>query len=512
MASGMKRRSVLGGLAAATLAARTVPAEAAGSVTLTFLHFNDVYRHGPQDGFGGLAEMAAMLDEEEGRARGPVFRSFGGDVLSPSITSSVTHGAHMVELLNAMGIEVAVLGNHEFDFGSGTAAARIRESRFPWLGANVLGEDGWPFGGSVATLLLEKDGIRVGFVGVLTRDTARLAPHADGITFAEEEAALRDGARALRLAGADVVVAMTHQDLAADIRMAQSVDGIDLLLGGHDHEPTEMQNIPGVPVLKSASDARWLAVAELRVVRPDRALAKPARVRAVGWKLVPNVDVEPSPRIAPLVAAIDARTEGILGQALATLAAPLDSRTRVVRSGEAALGNLVADALRQHFRADVAIINGGALRGDRRYPVGHVLTRRDLIGEMPFGNAVEELEVSGATILQSLEYGVSGIEDGAGRFPQVSGLEFEYDPASAPGYRIGTVLVDGRRLEPERLYTLATTDYLASGGDGYTMLKVAKVLVDASGGPLLVNVTAEAVTKAGTVDSVPEGRARPARR
>ena len=125
-------------------------------------------------------------------------------------------------------------------------------------------------------------GLRVGFVGVLTRDTARLCPHADGVTFTDEATALRDGAAALRRAGADLVVAMTHQDLEADIRMARSVPGIDLVLGGHDHEPTEMQNAPGVPVLKSASDARWLAVAVLRVARPDPAAGRGDQVAGGG--------------------------------------------------------------------------------------------------------------------------------------------------------------------------------------------------------------------------------------
>ena len=507
MPHGMKRRTVLGGLAGTAALGATGSAAAADAVTLTFLHFNDVYRHGPSGIYGGLAEMATLIADERAHAPGPVFQTFGGDVLSPSITSSVTHGAHMIELLGAMGTDLAVVGNHEFDFGSDVTAARIAEARFPWLGANVLGTDGQPFGTLAATLMREAGGLKVGFVGVLTRDTARLCPHADGVTFTDEAAALRDGAAALRRAGADLVVAMTHQDLEADIRMARSVPGIDLILGGHDHEPTEMQNAPGVPVLKSASDARWLAVAVLRVTRPGP--GTPARVRSVGWKLVPNVDVTPDPRIAGVVDAINARTEGVLAQPLARLEAPLDSRTATVRTGEAALGDLVADALRGYFKADIGLVNGGGLRGDRLYPVGHVLSRRDLIGEMPFGNVVEELEVSGAVLLQLLEYGVSGVEEGAGRFPQVSGLSFSYDPAAPHGSRLGPVLVGGVRVEPGRAYRLATTDYLAAGGDGYDMLKTARVLVDSSGGPLLVNVVAEAVQAAGRVDAAPDGRARP---
>lgn len=507
----IQRRRAIGGLAA--LVAVSPPAAAATRLaTLTFLHFNDVYRHGPAGEFGGLAHLATLLAQERAAAPGPVFQTFGGDILSPSITSSVTQGAHMIDLLNALGTQVAVLGNHEFDFGSDVAAARIRQSRFPWLGANVLGADGAPFGGTVATTTLQADGITVGFVGVLTRDTARLAPHADGVSFTDEEAAVREGAAALRRNGADIVVALTHQDMAADIRMALSVPGIDLVLGGHDHEPAELQNLPGVPVLKAASDARWLAVAELRIVRADPSTGAPARVRGVGWRLVPNMDLEPSPTIQPIITAIDAQTDHILGQPLGRLGAPLDSRTGVVRRGEAAMGNLVADALRAYFKADIALINGGGLRGDRLYAAGLVLTRRDLVGEMPFGNVVEELEVSGDTLMAALEYGLSGLDENAGRFPQVSGLRFVFDPSATPGYRLGPVTVGAELLDRSRTYKLATTDYLAAGGDGYDMLKSARVLVDAAGGPLLVNVAAESIAGRALISVPTDGRAQPRRR
>ena len=497
------RRTVIAGIATSLVA----PAQAnEGDVTLTFLHFNDVYRHGPSGDFGGLAQMATMLADERAAAPGPVFQTFGGDVLSPSLTSSVTHGAHMIQLLNALGTDVAVLGNHEFDFGSDVAAQRLRESHFPWLGANVVSSDGTLFGGCTATIMREAAGLRVGFVGVLTRKTARLAPHAEGVSFTDEAQALQLGAAALRASGADIVIAMTHQDLAADVAMARSVPGIDLVLGGHDHEPIELQNATGVPVLKSASDARFLAVAVLKVSRPNPTAGKPAKVRAVNWKMVANVDVAASPAIVPLIAAIDARTDEMLAEPLAKLDTDLDSRASVVRTGEATIGDLVADALRAYFKADIGLVNGGGLRGNRQYPAGYTLTRRDVMGEMPFGNAVEELEISGAVVHEVLEHGVSGFEQRAGRFPQVSGVSFSFNPKAQPGHRISTVMINGQPLGYDQLYRLATTDYLGAGGDGFDVLKYAKTLVDSSGGPLLVNVVSEFVQAAGSVKAAERNR------
>ena len=137
-----------------------------------------------------------------------------------------------------------------------------------------------------------------------------------------------------------------------------------------------------------------------------------------------------------MIDGIDAQIQGILGQVLGRLGAPLDSRSPVVRAGEAAMGNLVADGLRAYLRADIALINGGGLRGDRYHAAGTELTRRGLVGEMPFGNVVMELEVSGATLQAALEHGLSGLDETSGRFPQVSGLRFVFDPSEAPCYRL----------------------------------------------------------------------------
>jgi 2',3'-cyclic-nucleotide 2'-phosphodiesterase (5'-nucleotidase family) len=493
------RRPLL--LLAALLLLGLPGAAAAETLRLTFLHVNDVYGHAPSNGEGGLAELGTMLERERAAARGPVFTTFGGDLISPSLASSMTQGRHMIGIFNALGTDVAVLGNHEFDFGPEVARQRIGESRFPWLGANVLDADGRVFGGAVASVLRQAGGMTVGFVGVLTETTAELAT-TPGLRFAPALQVLRREAAALRAQGAELVVALTHLDLAED-REAQRLPGVDLVLGGHDHDPAAiLEN--GVLMLKAGSDARWLGVVELEVERG--APGQPARIRRTGWRMLPNAGNPPHPAIAPLVAAVEAELDTALGQPLVPLLRPLDSRTAVVRTREAALGNVVADALRAHFGADVALMNGGGLRGNREYPAGSQFTRRDLLGEMPFGNAVVMLELDGATLAALLEHGLSQVADAAGRFPQLSGVTLRYDPRAEPGHRLRGVEVGGQPLDPARRYRLATTDYLQRGGDGYDMLPHARVLVDASGGPLLVNVVAEALLRGGPLAAVPEGR------
>ena len=146
----------------------------ADPVRITVLHTNDVYEIAPQQGRGGLAELATLLQRERAAAAHSI-TTFGGDLISPSVFSGITEGAQMIELYNLLGTDVAVLGNHEFDFGPEIAARRVRELTFPWLGTNVLGRDGKPAVGTVDLHLIEVGGYRIGFFGLLTPDTAVLS-------------------------------------------------------------------------------------------------------------------------------------------------------------------------------------------------------------------------------------------------------------------------------------------------------------------------------------------------
>ena len=501
------RRAIMGGLLALpALAVTEASAQTPSGERVTFLHVNDIYQHAPQGGRGGLAGLQTLIARVRATATGPVVFTFGGDLFSPSLASSITKGRHMVELFNELAPAAAVLGNHEFDFGPEVAAANIAASTFPWLGANVLGSNGHPFAGCVATHMHQApDGLRIGFVGVLTPATAVLSNPA-GIAFTPPEAALRSGAASLRAAGAHLVVALTHLNIEDDRGIAADIPGIDLILGAHDHDPMSIMET-GPLILKAGQDAHWLGVVEMEL---DRTAAR-TRVTALGWRFIPNVNVAPEPRLDAAVRAIEAQLDQALGRTLARLSAPLDSRTALVRMREAAIGNLMADALRAHFNADAALINGGALRGNREYSVGHDFTRRDLLSEMPFGNAVVLLELTGAELQGVLEHGLSAIESPSGRFPQISGVTFTYDAQDPAGRRLRDVAVGGAPLDPARRYRFATIDFLARGGDGYAGLRSARTIVDASGGPLIVNVIAEAIERAGGISARVEGRSQPAR-
>jgi len=496
---------MLRSFAFAAVAAALLPGMAlAQNGTLTFLHINDVYEIAPVRGRGGLAELTTLLKRE--RARNPAaITTLGGDFLSPSLMSGTTKGSQMVDLFNAIGTDVAVFGNHEFDFGVDVARTRIGESRFPWLGTNVLGTDGKPFGGALATWTRQAGDITVGFFGVLTPLTKHMSSPGDSVVFSDVKPAAEAAVKQLKAAGAHVIVGLTHLDIAEDRELARDVKGISLILGGHDHDPITFYEGDTL-ILKAGFDAHFLGVADLAVRTRTTDKGPLTTVVPSEWRMVTTSGVAPDPEVGARVKSYTDRLDADLNVVIGRTLGDLDSRKEVVRTRESTMGNLFADALRETLKADVAITNGGGLRGDVLHPAGTEIRRRDIFAEMPFGNVGVLLELTGAGLLAALENGVSRIEDKAGRFPQVSGVTFVYDLKAPAGSRIVEAKVGGKPLDPVATYRIATSDYMLRGGDGYTPFTKGKVVIDPSGAVLLATIVMEYVAAKGTVAPKVEGR------
>jgi len=232
--------------------------------------------------------------------------------------------------------------------------------------------------------------------------------------------------------------------------------------------------------------------------------------RSLTWhpnfRIIDTATVTPDPATQAKIDALNAELGKELAVAIGTTATLLDSRRATVRTGEAAIGNLIADASRAAVGADIAITNGGGIRGNKEYPAGSKLTRGDVLTELPFGNKNVKVEITGNAIQAALENGVSQVEKVAGRFPQVSGLAFTYDPAKPPGQRVTSVTIAGAPLDPAKTYKLATNDYMLGGGDGYTALKDAKVILNARDAKLLANDVMVYVRDKGEIAPKLEGR------
>ncbi|HET6466905.1 MAG TPA: 5'-nucleotidase C-terminal domain-containing protein [Geminicoccaceae bacterium] len=490
-------------LAALALFGTAIGKVAAEPVTITFLHTNDVYEIAPKGGQGGLAELKTLLDQE--RAQNPnVIITFGGDLISPSVMSGLTKGKQMIELYNALGTQVAVPGNHEFDFGPEVAKERIAESEFPWLGTNVLGADGAPALGMKDLEIIDVGGYKVGFFGVLTEETTALSSPGPDVTFAPVVETATAAAAKLKEQGADLVVALTHLSLADDRALLREVDDVDLVLGGHDHDPITFYE-GGKLVVKAGYDAHYLAAVDVHVDRVKRGEQEVVTWRP-SWRYLSTAGVTPEPGVQAIVARWESELDAELNVEIGTTAVELDATRETVRTAESNVGNLITDAIREAVGADVALIGGGGIRGDKRYEPGTTLTRKDVLTELPFGNVTVLVELSGADLRAALENGVSQVADKAGRFPQVSGLTFTYDMARPAGDRVTKVEVGGAPLDDAKTYKVATNDYMLGGGDGYTSLENGKVLIDASGGKLMASQVIDYIAAKGEVAPEVEGR------
>jgi len=489
----------------ALVLALLAPAAAlAQSAKVTFFHTNDVYEISPVRGWGGLAELATVLKRERAQAPNSV-TTFGGDLISPSLMSGLTKGSQMIELYNALGTDLAVLGNHEFDFGDDVLKARMNESKFPWMAGNLTGPDGKLFHTAIATSMKEIGGLKFGFFGVITPETGHLSSPGKDLKFEDYLAASARLVKQLKDQGADFVVALTHVNFAEDRELAKRVRGIDLILGGHDHEP--LTAYEGTTLIhKAGYDAKWLAVVDLTVNKRAQP-SGPPRVDVVhGWKMIPIVGVQPDPEIAAIVKKHTDKLDAELNVKIGTSTVALSSKRDDVRTQETAMGNLISDAIRDAVGADVGLTNGGGIRGDKTYDAGVTLTRRDILTELPFGNKTVLLELKGSDLKETMETSVGQVEEKQGRFMQVSGMTLVYDPKAERGKRVVEIKVGGQPLDPNKIYKVATNEYVASGGDGFDVLKKGKSMIDESAAKLMASQVIDYVAAKGTVSPKIEGR------
>jgi 2',3'-cyclic-nucleotide 2'-phosphodiesterase (5'-nucleotidase family) len=224
------------------------------------------------------------------------------------------------------------------------------------------------------------------------------------------------------------------------------------------------------------------------------------------FRFIDTANVEPDPESQAMVEAFQTKLDESLNIEIGATEGELDSRRNVIRAEESAMGNLIADALRAATGADIGLANGGGIRGDTTYEAGKILTRRDILTELPFGNVTVLTEIPGSQVLAVFENGVSQVEKGAGRFLQLSGATIVYDPTAPAGSRIAEAMVGGEPLDPNKLYKVAANDYILGGGDGFAALGGGNVLINAGNGNLMANDVMDYVVKMGGVTSKVEGR------
>ncbi|HEY8564498.1 MAG TPA: bifunctional UDP-sugar hydrolase/5'-nucleotidase [Beijerinckiaceae bacterium] len=476
-------------------------AAATSSVTFSLLLVNDIYKMSDDKGRGGFAKLATVVKQE--RARGvPMLFCHAGDTFSPSLMSGFDQGAHIVTLTNLIKPDVFVPGNHEFDFGVANYAKRMAESNYPYFAANLRQTDGSPLPGMKDSTLVQLGPVKVGVVGLALSYTPGLSQTGD-LQFLPELDALRREVTALKGQGADFIVCVAHTDREMDNLIVRS-RLVDVLLTGHDHDLAI--GFDGKTVMcESNEEGNFVTAIDFVAT-----VTGEGRDRKVAWspsfRVHDSSTVEPDPQVLAVVKGLEADLSKELDVEIGSTATELDSRSAIVRSQEAAIGNLVADAIKVSTGADVAITNGGGIRANKQYPAGARLTRRDILSELPFGNATSMVAVTGADLRAALENGVSQVENRAGRFPQVSGLKVEVDARAPVGSRIVAVEVNGEPLDLAKTYKVATNNFMLTGGDGYAPFTKGRVLIGVTDGKLMANEVMAFVRRAGTIAPRVEGR------
>lgn len=426
--------------------------------SVTFLHFNDVYEITPMSGgrSGGLARLATLRTTLGRRIPGLV-TDLAGDFLSPSamglaqVGGERLAGRQMVSVLNAVGLQWATLGNHEFDVRPEEFLARLSESHFGYVVTNVTDSSGAPFPHTQrhAILRLRSPGgmVRIGLIGLVIEDNHPAWTRFENqVTAAQREVALiKDSV--------DAIVALTHQTLASDQHLVESVPEIALVLGGHEHENYEIRRGPDfTPIVKADANVRTVATVTLSF--PMRGARPLADVRFISLDSTIALD----PKVTKLVDSWVARADSAYVAAgldphsrVTTIPEPLDGRESTVRVRQALLPQIIAEALRAEVpHAEVGLMNGGSIRIDDVIRAGPI-TQYDVIRILPFGGNVVGTTMTGAMLQRVLEQGEAN--RGTGGYLQVVGVTRDGDRWS----------VDGVALDPARTYRVATTDFLVTG-------------------------------------------------
>lgn len=478
--------------------------QAGETVRVTILHLNDTYQFTPVDGgkYGGLARVMT-LKKNALKDNPNTLMTLGGDTVSPSVETRTYRGAQMIDAWNAVGLDYSVLGNHEFDLKTPELIDRITESRFTWLGSNVIdSKSGKIFADLPPYVIREFDGVKIGFIGLLLPETKETSSIEESLQVRDFCETAKELVPKMRAKGANVIIGLTHLFMAQDKKLA-GCEKFDLILGGHEHTLLQ-SSANGTPIFKMWADAREVGKFDLHIDK------KTGKLASMDWQIIRVTDQIPdAPEFAPFVAKYKSLLDQLEVRVGAT-AVPLDALSYSVRTKETDIGNFIADAYRNAVGADIGFVNGGSIRADLSYNPGP-LTKRDVLSMLPFNNPIVKVEVSGKLLMEILEHSVarSREDNEPGRFPQVSGLKFTFDASRLPGQRITELLVGGKPIDQSSSFTVATSDFLVSrGGDGYTMFKDAKILVAADKAPKDSEVFEKAIRDApnSTISPRVEGR------
>ncbi|RWG95178.1 MAG: multifunctional 2',3'-cyclic-nucleotide 2'-phosphodiesterase/5'-nucleotidase/3'-nucleotidase, partial [Mesorhizobium sp.] len=516
----MKKFAAIAALSASALGLSAGPSFA--DYTLNILHFNDW--HSRIEGnnkyestcsaeeetkgecIGGAGRLVTAIAQERKKLEGQnVLLLNAGDSFQGSLFYITYKGAAEEEFLNQLKPGAVTLGNHEFDDGESALVPYLDKAKFPVVSANVVPNDKSGAHGKIKpSIVVEVGGQKIGIVGAVTNDTPELASPGPNIAIADDVKSITAEVEKLKAQGINKIIAVTHIGYNRERDVIAKIPGVDVVVGGHSHTllsntdpkaagpyPTMVDNPDGykVPVVQAASYSKYLG--EFKVVFDDNGVVKSAS----GDPIFLDKSITPDPAVLARIKELGAPIEALKNKEVAETTKPIDGSRESCRTRECEMGNLVSDAVLDRVKGqgvEIVISNGGGLRASidqGTVTMGEVLT------VLPFQNTLATFKISGKDLVAGLESGVSQVEDGAGRFPQVAGLKYAFDKSVAPNagrVKAVEVMENGAwvPINPDKQYLVATNNYVRQGGDGYKVF--AEKATDAYDyGPGLEQVVAD---------------------
>jgi 5'-nucleotidase len=507
-------------VAALALTAGTAMAD----YTLTILHTNDFHARfepiskydsgcGAEDNaegkcFGGSARLVTAIADARARSNNSILVD-GGDQFQGTLFYTYYKGALAAEMMNKLGYDGMTVGNHEFDDGPEVLAGFMSAVNFPVLmsNADVSGEP--LLAGKLAkSTIIERGGEKIGLIGLTPQDTDELASPGENITFYDPAMGVGEQVVNLENNGVNKFIVLSHSGYAVDQRVAAAVPGIDVIVGGHSNTLLSNTNeraagayptmVGDTAIVQAYAYGKFLG--ELNVTFNDAGEI----VSATGEPIVIDGTVAEDAATVARIAEAAAPLDEIRNKVVAEAATEIGGDRSVCRAMECSMGSLIADAMLDRVKdqgVEVAIQNGGGIRAS--IDAGPI-TMGEVLTVLPFQNTLSTFQVDGKTLVEALENGVSQMEEGAGRFPQVAGMTYAVDPAAAAGARISDVMVGGAPIDMAKVYGVVSNNYVRNGGDGYKMFKGAMNAYDF--GPDLADVTAEFLAAKGPFTPYTDGR------
>lgn len=475
----------------------SVRAEASGSSSVSLLYFNDGHEISPVTDKlgtrGGVARVKTLVDSVAGEK----IVAFGGDLGGGTLFGGVFKGHPMVEAFNRIPVDVANFGQHDFDAGVPNTLELIKNSRFRWISANLAGGDGKPFGQVPEYVVIEKQGIRIGFLGLTSAmETTMRDERVKSLHVIESAQKAVDK---LKQAKVDLIVALTQEPVADDKALLAAVPDIRAVFTEEEaEEKSFVHEVDGGRLIFSPQGNMGSIIRLIVNKETDGTIRLSHEIMKV------DETVQEDKPLADMAADYQDKLDAELGKKVAALGGDLpygdhhESRFR-----ETAIGNWIADAYRDYYGTDIAFANGGGIRASAKKGD---FTLKDAKSILPFGNKIVKVEATGEMVLKALENGVSGVEKLAGGFLQVSGIAYEYDADKPAGQRVRSVRIGGQPIDKDGIYTLALSNYMFTGGDNYTMFAKAKALVGAAEALTDFELLAAYASKLKQVHIGPEGR------